>query len=98
MWLLGPILKALYGKDGPSSYTGFSRLDLNSWLRSTGPGFGGAPGILQATRQRHRGRFQVLFADGHAENLAYGKLFETSDANLRRWNNDHEPHRELLTR
>ena len=96
MWLLGPIVKALYGVAAPTSYTGFSRLDVNSWYRSTGAGFGGTAGILQATQQRHKGRFQVLFSDGHAENLRHTKLFEKSDAALRRWNNDHEPHPDQL--
>ncbi len=98
MWLIGPVLKAYYGIDGPTTYTGFSRLDINSWLRTTAPGFGGREGILQATERRHRGRFEIAFCDGHVESIPHARLFEKSDAALRRWNNDHEPHRDQLVK
>ncbi len=96
MWLVPPVLKAYYGIEGPTSYTGFSRLDINSWRRTTNPGFGGSEGILRATDQRHRGRFEVVFCDGHAERIRHRDLFLESDSALRRWNNDHEPHEDLL--
>jgi len=98
MWLIPPVLKAYYGVDGPTTYTGFSRLDINSWLRTTAPGFGGREGVLRATEKRHRGRFEVVFCDGHAEGIPYTRLFEKSDAALRRWNNDHEPHADQLVK
>jgi len=48
-------------------------------------------------RQRHRSRCNVVFADGHGETWKNEKLFlDRSDEILRKWNNDHEPHRELL--
>lgn len=98
MWLLAPVLKSYYGIDGPTSYTGFSRLDINSWIRTTAAGYGGRDGILQAVQQRHRGRFVVAFCDGHAEGIPHARLFERTDAALRRWNNDHEPHADLLVK
>lgn len=96
MWLLPIVVKLYYGVDKPASFTGFSRLDINSWLRTTGGNYAGKTGILQATNQRHRGRFQLVFADGHGEAVSHAKLFEKSDSALRRWNNDHEPHAEAL--
>ncbi|MBI2947026.1 MAG: DUF1559 domain-containing protein [Verrucomicrobia bacterium] len=52
-----------------------------------------------AARQRHRARCNVIFADGHGETWKNGELFlDRSEEILRKWNNDHEPHRELLLR
>ena len=48
-------------------------------------------------RQRHNGRVNVLFVDGHVEHLKLERMFfDHSDAALRRWNKDNEPHRERL--
>jgi prepilin-type processing-associated H-X9-DG protein len=96
MWLLPPILRAFYGVTGPTSYSGYGRLDINSWLRSTAPGFGGSAGILQASNARHRGNLEIVFCDGHVEGIRTGNLFDRSDANLRRWNNDNKPHADQL--
>ncbi len=98
MWLLAPVLKAYYGISGPTSYSGYARLDINSWLRSTAAGFGGSPGILQASLARHRGRLEIVFCDGHVEPPRAEKLFEKSDASLRRWNNDNQPHADQLVK
>ena len=98
MWLLSPILRALYGVSGPTTYSGFGRLDINSWLRSTAPGFGGSAGILQASNARHRGNLQVAFCDGHVEGIPASRLFDRSDASLRRLNNDNQPHADQLVR
>lgn len=47
----------------------------------------------QAARVRHQGRLNVSFRDGHVEGIKVDKLLlDPSDAALRRWNNDHEPH------
>ena len=98
MWLLSPMLKAYYGITGPTTYSGFARLDLNSWLHSTAPGFGGSAGIFRAGQTRHRGRLEVVFCDGHIEGPRSEKLFEKSDASLRRWNNDNKPHADQLVK
>ncbi len=57
------------------------------------------PGLV-LNKARHSGRFNVAFCDGHIEYLACQVLYSTNWAfdSLRRWNNDHEPHRELLPR
>ncbi|HWW03194.1 MAG TPA: DUF1559 domain-containing protein [Candidatus Acidoferrum sp.] len=47
--------------------------------------------------RRHRGRWSVVFADGHVEWLRGKDLFDyRSDAQLIRWNRDHLPHREVF--
>ena len=97
MWVLPPILQAFYGITGPVSYDGYARLDISSRDTTENPGFGGSAGILQATRQRHRGRFNVVFCDGHLESPTDALLFQKTDLGLSRWNNDHLPHANLLT-
>jgi prepilin-type processing-associated H-X9-DG protein len=48
-------------------------------------------------RQRHGGRWNVAFCDGHVENLRSASFFDFRRDNvLARWNNDNQPHRELL--
>ena len=61
-------------------------------------GYGGSSGVIQATLRRHGGRYNVAFCDGHVEGIRRDKLFERSDDALRRWNNDNEPHEDLLHR
>ena len=97
MWLLSPVLKTYYGINGPTTYSGYARLDLNSWLRSTAPGFGGSAGILRASHARHNGKLEIMLCDGHVEGARTDKLFEKSEASLRRWNNDNKPHADQLT-
>jgi prepilin-type N-terminal cleavage/methylation domain-containing protein/prepilin-type processing-associated H-X9-DG protein len=46
---------------------------------------------------RHQGKLNIVFCDGHIVAMkVQSLLFDHSDDALRRWNNDHEPHRELL--
>ena len=47
---------------------------------------------------RHQGKANVVFCDGHVESPTLKFLFEdTSDASLVRWNRDHLSHREKLS-
>ncbi len=49
-------------------------------------------------KNRHQGKANVVFCDGHVESPTLQFLFEdTSDAALARWNRDHLPHREKLS-
>jgi prepilin-type processing-associated H-X9-DG protein len=45
---------------------------------------------------RHNGGSNIAFADGHVINIRNTKLTENSDFARRRWNNDHEPHEEII--
>jgi prepilin-type processing-associated H-X9-DG protein/prepilin-type N-terminal cleavage/methylation domain-containing protein len=56
-----------------------------------------AYGLALLAYQRHQGKANVVFCDGHVESPTLNFLFvNTSDAALSRWNRDHQPHRELL--
>lgn len=44
---------------------------------------------------RHGGKDNVGFADGHVETIPHKKLIANNDENRRRWNSDHEPHNEI---
>jgi prepilin-type processing-associated H-X9-DG protein/prepilin-type N-terminal cleavage/methylation domain-containing protein len=51
----------------------------------------------QATlRKRHSGKSNIWFCDGHIEYLPLQNVISRDDARLRRWNNDNQPHRDLL--
>lgn len=96
MWLSGATLNLLYGVTGPTSYTGYSRLDISSWYRTQNSGFFAKPAIVAATQKRHRGQFNVQYVDGHAAAIPAAILFGKGDDQLRRWNNDHQPHLNIL--
>ena len=98
MWLVPLVLKAYYGVDGPLSYSGYARLDISSRDTEEGAAFGGSAGNLQAVQQRHGGRYNVAFCDAHVEMLPDATLFQKTDLGLARWNNDHQPHADKLTR
>ncbi|HEV2392782.1 MAG TPA: hypothetical protein VG146_10515, partial [Verrucomicrobiae bacterium] len=49
--------------------------------------------MVEATKQRHSGLYNVGFCDGHVEGLRGNQLFDVKNPNvMRRWNNDHLPH------
>ena len=47
-------------------------------------------------RQRHNDRFNLGFADGHIDSLRTETLFSNRPDARSLWNNDNEPHPELL--
>ena len=54
-------------------------------------------GSMQRVYSRHQGRANVVFADGHVEELTLKSLFEgVTDESLSRWNRDGKPHRERI--
>jgi prepilin-type N-terminal cleavage/methylation domain-containing protein/prepilin-type processing-associated H-X9-DG protein len=59
-----------------------------SYLLAVGDGSAPSP-------DRHNGGSNIIFGDGHSQNIKNPKLIEDSDAARRRWNNDHEPHFEI---
>ena len=61
--------------------------------------FSSIPGIFltildggRVAPYRHNGGANIVFCDGHVENMPNSKLVETNDVARRRWNNDNEPH------
>jgi prepilin-type processing-associated H-X9-DG protein len=59
---------------------------------------GGPPFKWEATgRERHGGRLNMVFCDGHVEALTFQTLFSSKDErDMRLWNIDNEPHRGRL--
>ena len=50
---------------------------------------------FQAMRQRHWGKFNIGFCDGHVESLRTNELVNLKNSAVAaRWNNDHQPHNE----
>ncbi len=55
--------------------------------------------LLLKVQRRHGGRWNVVFCDGHVENLRSGALFDIRrDEVARRWNRDNLPHAEFTVR
>lgn len=98
IYVAAPILRILYRIDGSESFSGMGFLDINLRKITLGPKYRGTEGVVRAARQRHGGTYNVVFCDGHVENIKELRLFEESDAALRRWNNDHEPHADRLNK
>jgi prepilin-type N-terminal cleavage/methylation domain-containing protein/prepilin-type processing-associated H-X9-DG protein len=46
---------------------------------------------LAEFNRRHKGMFNIQFADGHIESGKPTRFFKLEAAPMRRWNNDHEP-------
>jgi len=97
VWTPGALLRVLYSvpveKDG---YDGMALIDINSRNGVERPNYAGGPGVIAATLKRHGGRYNISFCDGHVEGIHRDKLFRRTDEELRRWNNDNEPHADLL--
>ena len=68
----------------------------DGWVSSHGHGFSD-PESTKRSYARHQAKANVVFCDGHVESPTLQFLFaDTSDDALRRWNRDHQPHRERL--
>jgi len=84
------IADGLIGNNGvvqDGTYVLWRRYGVTNYLDSTARAF-----------ERHQGRANVVFCDGHVESPTLQFLFaDTSDAALVRWNRDHLPHREELS-
>ncbi len=96
-WTPAPILRLLYdAKVTTDGYDGWALLDINTRNLEQRPNYAGSEGVIQATRRRHNGIYNVVFCDGHAEGVRREDLFRETDDGLRRWNNDDEAHADLL--
>ena len=89
-------LRTYYDLEVPEgTYSGWGLLDVNHrnfWQQIKPLN----TNIIHAVQQRHGGRYNVGFCDGHIESIPRWKLFSRADETLRRWNNDNRPHRDLL--
>jgi hypothetical protein len=47
---------------------------------------------LAEFNRRHKGMFDIQFADSHIESSKPTRFFKLEAEPMRRWNNDHEPH------
>lgn len=98
IWHPAPIIKWLFNISvTQDSYDGMALLDINSRNGVERQGYAGSEGVIHATLKRHRGRYNVVFCDGHVESIKRDRLFEQVDSALRRWNNDNQPHADLMT-
>jgi prepilin-type N-terminal cleavage/methylation domain-containing protein/prepilin-type processing-associated H-X9-DG protein len=96
-WDLPSIMQAYFGINATQiSYDGWALLDINVRNKEERPNFGGSQGVIQATLHRHNGRYNIVFCDAHVEGVRRDFLFQQSDVGLRRWNNDNQPHADLL--
>ena len=80
------------------SFDGWSIIDINQHNFQERPNFAPSAGVIKATLARHSGRYGVVFCDGHVEGIRREKLFEISERALQRWNNDNQPHQDLLNK
>jgi len=93
---MGSWMLSFYGTTGMDSVSGIALLDISNYRMSITIAYPWPKEVLRATARRHRGRFNITFCDGHVEAVAEKRLFTKEEATLKRWNNDHEPHPELL--
>ena len=96
-WTPASFLRLLYGLDTKKDgYDGWALMDINTRNVEERPNYAGSAGVIRATLRRHNGRYNIAFCDGHAEAIHRTKLFQETDTGLKRWNNDNEPHENLL--
>ena len=91
-------IRDIYGVEADrATWNGWGLLDIshrNWWQREI---LAHREGVIRATLNRHRGRYNVGLCDGHVEGIDRETLFSTSEEALSRWNNDNLPHGDLLT-
>lgn len=70
-------------------------IDFSQAFSAAYPSFYTDAATSRLMAQRHGGRWNVGFCDGHVENLRTKDLFGFSNPNVaRRWSSDHQPHNE----
>ena len=97
IWMTKPMVKILYGEDGVDGASGMAHLDINYRNFVQRKAYPLSSKIIDATKTRHGGQYNISFCDGHVEALNRTRLHERSFRALRRWNNDNRPHRDLLS-
>jgi prepilin-type processing-associated H-X9-DG protein len=83
-----------WGNDqGPDSL-----VQLSSEYNATLFGLPAGDSSINAMKQRHNGKWNVAFCDGHVESLRPTNLFSITKVFVaQRWNYDHQPHNWLLS-
>jgi prepilin-type N-terminal cleavage/methylation domain-containing protein/prepilin-type processing-associated H-X9-DG protein len=97
VWTPAAFMGALYGEAyAIENFSGMGLLDINSRYGVQRPSWPGSEGIIDATAQRHRNRYNISFCDGHIESVRNKALFQQKEDALKRWNNDNASHAEFL--
>lgn len=73
--------------------TGFVNPPLEDFVRAS-TSYWQPPQPFQ--RRRHSNKLNIWFCDGHIEYLPLQNVVSRDDARLSRWNNDNQPHKDLL--
>jgi len=96
-WATTSTINLYYNQTTPDNYSGWALIDINLHNKQRNPGRASSAGFIRATQQRHNNLQNIAFCDGHVEAIKDDKLYDSSDTTaLRRWNNDHQPHPDLL--
>jgi prepilin-type processing-associated H-X9-DG protein/prepilin-type N-terminal cleavage/methylation domain-containing protein len=92
-WEIAAVIPSVYGLQGPPTSVygrGFLTKSTAVWTDWAGDGLND---IFRAVYERHRGRYNICFCDGHVVAIKYELLHDPSDGAMRRWNWNHEPSR-----
>lgn len=92
-WEEGAVVPQVYGlQAAPPKGTSYGRGLLSKstavWTDLAGDGNADIP---RAVHERHRGRYNIFFCDGHIEAIRFEALHNWTDESVRRWNWNHEP-------
>jgi len=104
----GPLAPTVYDPATVYGWSDFSRYEgFNDYRAEMGliifpsPGMGTWPTgkdlVARSIKQRHFGRWNIAYCDGHVQTQTTKEIFDyTNDEVLKLHNKDHRPHRELL--
>ncbi len=85
-WFMGQVIALDYVDAGVSP---------TCYMLGMVPPLGGMEGDVALIKRRHQARWNVVFCDGHVENLQTKELFDSRKEEIsKRWNNDNLPHQE----
>lgn len=88
------------GDIGLREATGYV-IDLGDGIGFSPEGISAPPEIIQtrvnAARKRHGSKSNIVFCDGHVEGLKFTRLYANQESQLKRWNNDNQPHTNLIS-
>lgn len=92
-WEISGVIPSVYALQGPPTIIygrGFLSKSTAYFTDFAGSGLND---ILRGVHERHRGRYNVSFCDGHIEAIKFEVLHNPADESMRRWNWNHEPSR-----